>query len=261
MSVSALALAGAAVAGAAAKGGMDYGGSFLNDWLGDNNRRDQGNTDFYNYTRKSDWDWNYYRNLYAPYEQQLQKDMFDYTSARNYDLSIRSIGDSLAAQKAALSANGYNPILAVNGGASPHAGAVTGSLGAVSSPHSAAGVSTHGGDGSLPRAPFSLQDVLSVLTTAKSLDKMDADIKNVQARTAQTLAETEKPGVVGQAERSLESITKQIGEHANSAWSEAMEFFKNWINPVKPADYNPHVGPEWEYNKKLRRSIYAPNID
>lgn len=269
MSVSIGAIIAAAFAKGAADNANNIGTAAFEDWLGDRNRQEQASLDWESYKKKSRLDWDYYSNAYAPFNQTLQKDMFDYTSAGNLDASERYYDytyqkqlQSVADKKNALLAAGYNPILAVNGGLGAVQGSTIGSsgqLGAISSPHSASGVATTGGSPRVSSTPFSLNDILAVLTTAKSLDKMDADINNIKASTAKTIADTEKPGAVGQAERSLETIAKQIGENANSAWREAVDFIKNMVHPVKPLEYK-HRYPEERYDKDQRRVIWVGDL-
>lgn len=262
------------IVSSAANIGLGIGGAFLSDWFGDQNaERDQA-LDFSSYQNKSALDWYNYRNNYAPYNQQLQKEMFDYTSAGNlanslsyfdytsdknleqnkayYDYTYQKQLDSIADKKRALIAAGYNPILAVNGGlsvlgSSAGVGGATigssGQIGATGSPHSAQGFS-HGSDKpNVDLGRLSLGELVALRSSAAQIAKTEAETSQIQARTDAVRATSELDRVKAGAE--LRSLIKELSPG----------------DDVSPLDESGLRKLEKVFENKLDRDAYLNSIE
>ena len=210
---------GEASAVSGANSAFGIGESLLGYALGFSVRDDQANTDFNFYRKKSYLDWDLYSNYYAPLNQQLQQQMFDYTSAGNlsnskdfYDYTLNANNDNIASRKQALIAAGYNPILAVNGGVSSNGSVLgsTGQLGALQSPHSASGVSTSGASVPTRLGRLDLRDYLGALASAAQTDRTKAETDNISAQTEAIRNQSKLDAV--KAKAALEALLDDKGD-------------------------------------------------
>lgn len=129
------------------------------------------------------------------FQQKLNKEMYDYTSAKNYDYWKQTVdvqdanqrklmADTPSIQKQALKDAGYNPILAINSSSAM--------------PHGAAGSNISGSSGSVtPSAPQSqraeakLSANLDIYRRIKEMELLDTQIDRAKSEAASAKAKSE----------------------------------------------------------------------